>query len=244
MNKSSAEAFNNKVSLIYEFNKTSPLFIRKAEGEMENNHVERAIEILNAGLKLYPDYAAAHLLLGRAWLLKGHFDEALKFIKSGCSNLHSPRTYEYYLKEIEASKKERSLFDSSKRTSFFDALEPTEKQGKLVPEEFISVTSEKTKKELPNNRPPINVDDNLDEIAKKISSVRMKETSDDFKYDTTVREGLGESSMIVSETLAKIYITQGQLTEALGIYRKLIQKNPSKREYYLKKISEIQSKIE
>jgi len=91
LNKSSAEAFNNKVSLIYEFDKTSPLFIRKAEVEIENNHIERAIEILNAGLKLYPDYIAAHLLLGKAWALTGHFDAALEINKSGmCQSAFKP----------------------------------------------------------------------------------------------------------------------------------------------------------
>jgi len=244
LSKSSAEAFNNKVSLIYEFNKTSPLFIRKAEAEMENNHVERAIEILNAGLKTYPEYSAAHLLLGKAWTLTGHFDAAIKSIKAGCSNLHSPRTYEFYLKQIEAAKKERSLFDSSKRTSFFDAIEITDQPEKLVPTEIKLGISDETKEEIINYVPPINVDDHLEEIAKKISSVKIKEPNNNFNYDTSSKAGLGESSMIVSETLAKIYITQGELSEALIIYRKLILKNPSKREYYQQKISEIQSKIE
>lgn len=243
MNKSSAEAFNNKVSLIYEFNKTSPLFIRKAQAEMENNHIERAIEILNAGLKIYPEYAAAHLLLGKAWSLTGHFNEALKCIKTGCTNLHSPRTYEYYLNQIEAAKKERSLFDSSRRTSFFDTVVVPEPPVKYAPNEIKIGVSEETLDELLGNA-PINVDDHLAEIAKKISSARMKEPTDDFKYDPPIKESLGDSSMIVSETLARIYVTQGEYREALEIYRKLIQKSPSKREYYQQKIREIQTKIE
>jgi tetratricopeptide (TPR) repeat protein len=244
LNKSSSEAFNNKVSLIYEFNKTSPLFIRKAQAEMENNHVERAIEILNAGLKIYPDYAAAHLLLGKAWAVTGHFNEALKYIKSGCANLHSPRTYDYYLKQIDTAKKERSLFDSSRRTSYFDALVTPEQPVKPLPNEIKIGITEETIEELLDNEPPFNVDDHLAEIARKISSAKMKEPTDDFKYDPPIKDSLGDSSMIVSETLAKIYVTQGEYSEALAIYRKLIQKSPSKREYYQKKISEIQSKIE
>jgi tetratricopeptide (TPR) repeat protein len=244
LNKSSAEAFNNKVSLIYEFDKTSPLFIRKAEVEIENNHIERAIEILNAGLKLYPDYIAAHLLLGKAWALTGHFDAALKSIKAGCANLHSSRTYEYYLNEIETAKKQKSLFDFSKRTSFFDNIETPVQPDKFVPKEFKPGIIEETKEEPSDKITPINVDDHLEEIAKKISTVRMKEPKDDYKFEPPIKEGLGESSMIVSETLAKIYVTQGELNEALTIYRKLVQKNPAKREYYQQKISEIQSKIE
>jgi len=244
LNKSAAEVFNNKVSLIYEYNKKSPLFIRKAQAEMENNHIERAIEILNAGLKLYPGFAAAHLLLGKAWALTGHFDEALKFINSGCANLHSPRSYEYYLKEIESAKKQRSLFDSSNRTSFFDVIDANEQPEKFTPTEYKIREIEETKEKLPEVLPPINVDDNLAEIAKKISSVRMKEPDEDFKYDTASKTEVGDSSMIVSETLAKIYLTQGEFNEALSIYRKLLVKNPSKQEYYQQKMSEIQSKIE
>ena len=244
MSKSSAEAFKNKVSLIYEFNKTSPLFIRKAEAEMENNHIEKAIEILNSGLKLYPDYSAAHLLLGKARMLTGHFDAALKSIKAGCANLHSPRTYEFYLSEIEEAKKQRSLFDSSKRTSFFDPPNVIEQQVKSSAVKIELGVPDETKDEPVEQAPFTNVDDRLEEIAKKISFAKIKEPRSDFNYEDSVGRRLGESSLIVSETLAKIYIAQQEYQEAITVYKKLIQKNPSKQEYYQQKIIEIQSKIE
>ena len=50
--------------------------------------------------------------------------------------------------------------------------------------------------------------------------------------------------MFVSETLAKIYVTQGEFREAIEVYQKLVKKTPSKQEYYLQKISELQSQLE
>jgi tetratricopeptide (TPR) repeat protein len=51
-------------------------------------------------------------------------------------------------------------------------------------------------------------------------------------------------SLIVTETLAKIYITQGELAEAIEVYKKLIKKNPQKEEYYKQKIDKLKSELE
>ena len=118
MPKSSSEIFNEKVSLIYEYDKSSPLFVRMANIEIENNNLERATEILNGGIKQYPYYAAARLTLGRVLTLLGNYSQALKEFKTGCDLAHSKKTYEYYLKEIENIKRQRSLFESSSRSAF------------------------------------------------------------------------------------------------------------------------------
>ena len=52
------------------------------------------------------------------------------------------------------------------------------------------------------------------------------------------------SDSIVSETLANIYITQGEFREALKVFEKLLNKNPQKRDYYLQKINEIKAELE
>ncbi len=240
MTKSAAETFNNKVSLIYEYNKKSPLFIRKADEEIKNNQIERAVEILLAGLKVYPDYAAAHFILGRAYSLLGQFNQALKSIKTGSVLINSADTYDYYLKEIDSARKQRSLFDSASRYSFFSSeTEPA--QPAIIPRdkkenEFKLPAKEETQFD--------DIDDRLEEIARDISHARLNESPSNANYELSNAENLIDQDMFVSETLAKIYITQGEFEEAIDVYEKLIKKTPSKQEYYLQRISELQSQLE
>jgi tetratricopeptide (TPR) repeat protein len=240
LTKSAAETFNNKVSLIYEFNKKSPLFIRKADEEIKNNQIERAVEILLAGLKVYPDYAAAHFILGRAYSLLGQFNFALKSIKTGSVLINSAQTYDYYLKEIDSARKQRSLFDSTSRISFFSSdIESV--QPIIIPE----VTKEKEIKlpEVIENQIE-DIDDRLEEIARNISHSKLSESPSSLSYDMSNIDNFIAQDMFVSETLAKIYITQGEFKEAIEVYQKLINKTPSKQEYYLQRISELQSQLE
>ena len=240
MTKSAAETFNNKVSLIYEFNKESPLFIRKADEEIRNNQIERAVEILLTGLKIYSDYAAAHFILGRAYSLLGQFNQALKSIKTGSVLINSTETYDYYLKEIDSARKQRSLFDSTSRTSFFSS-----EIGSAQP---VIISEVKKEKEI--KLPEVidyqfdDIDDRLEEIARDISHARINESPSNLDYELSNIDNFIEQNMFVSETLAKIYITQGEFKEAIEVYQKLIKKTPSKQEYYLQRISELQSQLE
>ena len=240
MTKSAAETFSNKVSLIFEFNKKSPLFIRKADQEIRNNQIERAVEILLAGLKVYPDYAAAHFILGRAYSLLGQFNFALKSIKTGSVLINSPQTYDYYLKEIDSARKQRSLFDSTSRTSFFSS--EIESAPPVIIPEVINEKEIQLPEGIENQFEDI--DDRLEEIARDISHAKLNESPSSLSYDMSNIDNFIAQDMFVSETLAKIYITQGEFKEAIEVYQKLIKKTPSKQEYYLQRISELQSQLE
>ncbi len=232
MAKSASEIFNEKVSLIYEYDKRSPLFVRMANTEIENNNIERAIEILNNGLKIYPQYPVGYFLLAKALTLLGNYSIALKNVKKGSDLIHSKRTYDFYLKEIENIKKQRSLFESSKRTSFLSADAEEEKSEPDLFAEQAEV-SEKSK----------SLDERLEQLAKEISRAKIPEINhlNDMDYSLS---GLAESNMIISETLAKIYVAQGEYNEAITVYKKLALKDPKKAEYYSSKIKEIKSDLE
>ncbi|MHB8580359.1 MAG: tetratricopeptide repeat protein [Ignavibacteriaceae bacterium] len=231
MAKSPTEIFNEKVSLIFEYNKKSPLFIRMANTEIENNNVDRAIEILENGLINYPQFSAAHLLLGKAHSLIGNYTQALKSIKTGSDLMHSPKTYDFYFKEIENIRKQRSLFDSSAKSAFMiDEVKREEKH----PDLFID--NEKPEENQIINIP---VEDRLDQLARDISFAKLPEAKDSSGSIEYRAEDFSGTSMIVSETLAKIFIAQGELKEAIEVYKKLIKKNPQNMEAYLKKIEEL-----
>ena len=208
MSKTSSEIFNDKVNLIYEYNKRSPLFVRVANSEIEKNNTDRAVEILMDGLTIYPDYPTAHILLGKAFMLLGKYKEALDSFRKGSELVSSHKVYDYYMQEVETLKKQRSLFESSHKPAFLEG-EETQTGNKISLEQELS----------------------------SFDSMTDKKTE-----STSSRPVSGDS--IVSETLANIYITQGELREALSIFERLLTKNPQKKDYYLKKIEELKSELE
>lgn len=236
MTKSSTEIFNDKVSLIFEYDKSSPLFVRHANTEIDNNNVNRAIEILTGGIKRYPEYPTAYILYSKALMLIGEYGKALQQVKTACELLHSKKTYEYYLREIENIKKQRSLFASSRGSLFIPepGFSEKEEQPDLFEQDFESEQSEE----------PSDIDERLGELAQEISTARIIEPPDENISSEFGAGGFAEGTTIVSETLAKIYVAQGEYKEAINVYEKLIYKTPAKREEYIQKIKELKSLLD
>jgi tetratricopeptide (TPR) repeat protein len=225
--KNPSQIFNQKVSLIYEYNKNSPLFVRIASNQIEDNNPDKAIDILNEGLKNYPEYPVAYFLLGKAYTIKGLYSQALKYIKRGSELIHSPKTYDYYLREIEAIKKQRSFFKSMRWENDIRVDGTTDSSLKEIEDSLRSL-------------PPIT------ESIKKLNEELMdaKDTIQKAKEVTSPSaKSFAGSNLIVSETLAKIYINQGEFNEAIAVYEKLIKKNPDKQDYYEIKIEEIKIRM-
>lgn len=229
MSNNSFDAFNQKVSLIYEYNNKSPLFARVADNEIEKNNIDSAIKILTEGLTNHPDFSVAYFLLGKAHTIKGNYGQALKCIKKGSELIHSPKTFDYYLREIDAIKKQRQLFNVSRwaETSNENQIQQTQIQQAPVKQvktsESIEETLNKLTAEIEGTSQVIK------EAKQKIEENRVKEYSN--------------NDFIVSETLAKIYITQGEFKEAISVYKKLKQKNPEKESYFDLKIAELKAKL-
>jgi len=206
-----------KVNLIYSYNKLTPLFVRKADYELEKKNLEEAIEILVKGLKNFPDYAAPYLLLGKAYALRGDYAEAIESIKKGTDLIPSKRTYDFYLNEIENIKNKVSLGFMNANAAEEASSEKEEQYG--------------TKSFLKEEK--------LRELVREISP----EKTDPSQERTEQEKSFGKN-IIVSETLAKIYISQGEYNEAIEIYGLLKEKHPDKVEYYSKKIDELKSKLD
>ncbi|HEX9252532.1 MAG TPA: hypothetical protein VF870_09835 [Ignavibacteriaceae bacterium] len=229
MSSNSFDAFNQKVNLIYEYNNKSPLFARVAENEIEKNNIDRAIKILTEGLVNYPDFSVAYFLLSKAYTIKGNYGQALKFIKKGSELIHSPKTFDYYLREIDAIKKQRQLFnvsrwaDSANENFSSHAFSPGNKSENEKPTESIEQTLNKLTAEIEGATLAVR------EAKRKLADGKPK----DF----------ANNDFIVSETLAKIYITQGEFKEAISVYKKLKIKHPDKEIYFDTKIAELKSKL-
>jgi len=283
MNTNSFDAFNQKVSLIYEYNNKSPLFARVAENEIEKNNVDEAIKILTDGLNTYPDFSVAYFLLSKAHTIKGNYGQALKFVKKGSELIHSPKTFDYYLREIDAIKKQRQLFNvsrwaesSNENFSNFAPIlsnkteikRPTESieetLNKLTAEidavkkqrqlfnvsrwadsanekfsNFTSTLANKTEKE----KPAESIEETLNKLTSEIEGANQTVREARKKIEETKQKDFSTNDFIVSETLAKIYITQGEFKEAISVYKKLKIKNPEKETYFDSKIAELKAKL-
>lgn len=67
--------------------------------------------------------------------------------------------------------------------------------------------------------------------------------SEEFKTSESDQNSSGEHEL-VSETLAKIYISQGEINEAIKIYNKLIERKPENKEKYFRLINELKLRLE
>ncbi|MBK7632128.1 MAG: hypothetical protein IPJ23_15770 [Ignavibacteriales bacterium] len=229
MSTNSFDAFNQKVSLIYEYNNKSPLFARVAENEIEKNNIDEAIKILSDGLTHHPDFYAAYFLLSKAHTIKGNYGQALKFVKKGSELIHSPKTFDYYLREIDAIKKQRQLFNVSR---WADSAK-----------ENFSMINPQPENNLEKEKPSESIEETLNKLTAEIEGATQTVNDAKKKIAETKPKAFSNNDFIVSETLAKIYITQGEFKEAIYVYKKLKQKNPEKESYFESKIAELKSKL-
>lgn len=214
---------SDKIALIYEFNKQSPLFARAAYQELEAKNYDQALEIIESGIELYPNYATGYIVYALALTRTGNTELALQALDKGCELIDSEETRKYYRKLIDEIADRKVSPTESRRVSFFDESLDEEKEE----------AEEKEEETEPE-------EDELEQLAKEINDAKMPEMDDS---DEDVKVGGSNfsfnSNQFISETLAGIYYAQGNFEEAKYVYGKLIEMQPEKEEYFKQKIAEI-----
>ena len=114
----------DNIKLIYEFNKTSPLFSRVAYYEIEQGNYLYAIEILEKGLEIHKDYPTAYLIYAFAKAYAGEETQAKEAVEKGAKLLSSKKALEYYNQKVNEIIAERNSIVSAKRPTFVDEKEP------------------------------------------------------------------------------------------------------------------------
>jgi len=223
----SIEAFNQKVNLIYEYNHQSPLFVRLAGIEIEKNNLDNALNILNEGLQNYPVYPVVYFLIGKVYTLKGKYSQALELIKKGSELIHSDKSFDYYLKEIETIKKQRSFFNISRWLDFAKENKNESQNSSANPNTII--------------RSDESIEDTLSKLTKEIDGATntINQVKDKLESDKAVSDSTND--LIATETLAQIYAKQNEVQAAIKVYKKLIKKNPEQTNYFNSKIDELKS---
>jgi tetratricopeptide (TPR) repeat protein len=207
----------DNVKLIYEFNKLSPLFSRVAYFEIEQGNYLYALEILEKGIETNPHYPTAYFISALAKAYSGDELGARQVAKKGAKLISSQKTLDAYNKKID------EIISEKKRAS-----DQPGRGIKRKDEEFIEENQF------------FNIEDRLDVLAEKLSKAKIKVNyNDEPEKEIEVPEFKGKR--IVSETLAGIYLAQKKNEEAISIYYELIDKYPDKKDYFTKKIVEIET---
>jgi len=218
------EKLTARAKLIYERDNNSPLFLRIADSCLQRNNPENAISILEAGLKNFPDHPLAFILLGKANIMINEIEMAEFFFKKSSELLNISRTYTYYKKEFNLPDKQHSPFDTSRGSVFINSSEDdTLKIDELIPDK---------------SQP---VEDRLAQIANELMNKRLEQTDNFPLRESDPKQYSPDKSKLATETMANIYLSQGQKNEAIKIYELLANRNPGKKEYYLEKIRDISS---
>ena len=144
---------------IYELNNKSPLFVRIASDEMDKDHFEDAISILQNGIELYENYPTPYFLLGKIFLRNGDIVEAEECFQKGNSLLNCSKTLNFYKNvdsEIIENKVYQSVNDRKNNSDELEELANVLKTAKIkvnLDEDFSFVESSSSK-EPDNFLPP------------------------------------------------------------------------------------------
>lgn len=203
----------NTFKLIYEFNNDSPLFARLAYTEIENKEYQNAINILEKGIEKFPSYPTANFIYSIALAYQGKIKEAVTLVKKTREIFPCGESIDFYLRKIEQINKDQNSLGESSRFSF-------------IPGDF---------KEDENQ-----FEDNLETIAEQLSKAKIK-IDNSIAGDITPREEETPSKQIVSETMARIFVSQGKFEEAVSMYRELMMSEPHRKDYFQRKIDEIKT---
>lgn len=158
----------DKLSLVYEFNKESPLLSYQASKELEIQNYAKALSLLNSAIEKYPHHATPDSLKSLALAYNNNFDDARNFLDLGHEILGVDSTFKYYSDQIIKIKKESEgiLFD------FDDTVQDVLNESFLEPEDFD----------------PLNDLELIDEDFKDITPVETQS----FEENSIVTETLAE----------------------------------------------------
>ena len=210
-------------------NDTLPFTIL-AENEINNGNTEKAIDILNNGIQNFSNYPSSYLLYGEALLTIGKVHEAKDAFKTGTDLLGFQDTTDYYMNLIPET----------------DEDTPPEITEVSQIDKDISLENVDAPAEIENK--PAENENELVELADQLSNARMdiphaQVTPTEIKKDTENDSPLSPGRSLVSETLARIYFSQENYSEAKEIYETLIEIQPEREDYYRNKLEEIEMKL-
>lgn len=214
----------------------SPQFIRLANLYFINEQYDECISVCTIGLKIFPDYLTAKLLLLKALIKLEYISEADRVfseIKNKIPNEDIVKQFERSISEIKGKPGQERIFYPNKINttveydSYKNRIDEINKDStkKIYIDEFVE----------PDFSIPKEIQNTFDDFCNEYGSFKFDMNGNQLiKPESKPRKENGNQSNpgsflskinIVSETIADIYAKQGYLKEAFDAYNILIENN-------------------
>lgn len=214
-------------------NPSSPLFARLSDGLLQLEKVDEALALCESGIKKYPDYVSAYVILGKIHLKKGNYSLAKKSFLTAIQKCPTNQVAARFIKNIPTEEIIPEVVQS------FPTFEEYSNQHQVqFPEsemisldEYLSINKSGSEK---------NQAEQIDEIAQLLSQAE-KIVPNENGGNTSLPDVDSFEPTIVTPTLAEIYANQEQFADAIGLYKTLIERRPLEKEEFEKRISELKN---
>jgi tetratricopeptide (TPR) repeat protein len=224
-------------------NPLTPEFVKLANYYLVNSNTHEAIALLQAGLKFYPEYVTARMLLGKAYLANRYFVDAKKIFEGVIADnpelsiAHkyldisndmvktevSRRHEEDIIPKLEFKAPEFNDYDFN--YNLFPSYEIDELIKDKLDTKEIDESNEYADFKKVFESPHFFQKDNA---KPKYEKKRLKN-----KFEVK----------IITETLADIFAKQGNYFDAMEAYTYLLKIKPERKEILESKISEVEIQI-
>ncbi len=168
----------------------------------KNKEYDKAYQILIEGLKAYPRYALALLLVGKILVMEKNYEAALAYLETAV-NIQRNNTQALKLL-AECYEKTGKLKLASEIYEKLLLLEDKE--------EYKSKIVELAGKIKPDEEDLSELVEEISEEKEEIPQIELEEDADDEEEATI--------------TMAKLYEKQGYINDAIEIYKKILKKEP------------------
>jgi len=205
-------------------NRNSPSFARLASYYLQEGNIPQAVDLCVEGLKLYPNYATGHLVLGKCYEAMGRNIEAMLAYRRVAKALPDNPTVQALLKNVESREQ-----DAFKAFAEERARKMKERKDTLTVEQYTS-------------EDPAEKESTVDFLLKRLQDVK-RDPPKLVPGDRSHEEQLPPSpsgAKIVTATLAEIYANQGEYREAIEAYKRLLSQRPVDSERYAKRIAQLE----
>ena len=199
----------------------SPSFAREAVEHLQEGDTQRALALCLAGTTAYPDYATGHFILGKCYEACNRMTDALREYHLALHTLPDNPTLQLLVKSAEGKKR-------------------TESQKPITEADMLAenTTGKPPTDNLPD-QPSTKEESTIEYLARRLQDAKRINPNSSTIPDS-LPLGNERSAKIVTPTVAEIYVTQGQYSEAINAYRELAKQHPEERSRYTKRIDELE----
>lgn len=206
-------------------NPRSPVFARLASYYLTEGKADRAVELCTEGLKHFPQYPAAHLVLGKAYEAQGrHVEALLEYRKAQRAVPDNPAVAEL-LRKVEM-----------REVDAFRAF--AEEREQKLKQRRNTISFERYAAEEPD--PGAGAADFLLERLRAAEAPPRETPPRKDRTPAEPRTDPAAGPKIVTATLAEIYANQGEYNAAIAAYRKLREQHPEDAGRYDRRVAQLE----